>query len=196
VQLFDGRIRAAEAKEAPAVLAAQPAAQQVPPPLQLAVAAPLKTQEELDAEQLQRAMAQLMWFGPYQQNEVVDVATLGAPTTVALPVFTKMFAWMTESVKGDQLLPYSFENMGCGSIEVAQGLVGDVVWNKTFPQDAALITDVCPYQLRMTIFGQLKAFSEHLKAPAKGHATAAKASLAAASAGWIKSKERASPYGA
>ena len=113
-----------------------------------------------------------------------------------MPTFIRMYAWMTESTKGDQLMPYSFENMGCGTTEVAKGLVGETVWKKTFPTGAVLVTDVCPYQLRQTIFGQLRAFSEHLKTGAKEQAAAAKQTLAAASAGWAKSKGRASPYGA
>jgi hypothetical protein len=192
LELFDARVRAAEAKETPDVGAGQ----QVPPPLQLASPAPQKSQEQIDAESFQKSMTQLMWFSSYQQSDVVDVATLGTPTAEALPTFTTMYAWMTESVKGDQMMPFTFEQMGCGSIEVAKGLVGEAVWSKTFQVDAVLVKDVCPYQLRMTIFAQLKLFSTHLKTAAKEQAGAAKESLAAASAGWATRKIRASPYGA
>ena len=81
------------------------------------------------------------------------------------------------------------------SVEIALSLVGAKVWDAFFPQAAVTDMDVCPYQLRILIFTQLKLMADQLKVTDQ-LAAEAKAAFEAASGNWVKKKARCSPYGA
>ena len=100
---------------------------------------------------------------------------------------------MTASAAGDQMVPYSFHGM-CSSVTLAKALVGTKVWAAYFAEDIVTDMDVCPYQLRVLMFTQLKTLSDQLAASEKV-ATEAKQAFEAASANWAKKKARCSPYG-
>ena len=186
-QLFDSKIQAAEAaKSAEDPVEVSPAT----PALQVVAAVVPQLQKSLE----QIMTEQLMYCMPFRQEDVADVKALGDIKPEHKNTLTRMHAWMVESTKGDQLIPFSFSDM-CTTVQAAQSLVGETVWNSVFPNVTVLDTNVCPFHLRQLVFAQLTKLSEHLTV-SKQVASEVKTSFEAASAAWVKRKPRCSPYGA
>ena len=138
-------------------------------------------------------MAQLMWFAPYKKADVTTAKELGVPTPEFAPVLTNMHSWMTAILKGDQMMPFTFQEMGA-TAPVARLLMGEKVWTTVFSKDDVKDTDVCSCQLRLAVFEQLTALANHLTV-SKSHHDEAKRRISEASAAWASKKSRGSPYG-